>query len=808
MTRSGVVAVACALALAPLPAAAADRSADPGFDRQIQVWTRTLDRLDGLEDGDPSRAEIDAAHAEALEVGDAAEAARARIEGRLAPISDELAALGPRPAEGEAAEAADVAALRRQLERQQTAISARLKRTDVVIARVDAIRQELRRLRRAALAERLLRRGPPPLDPATWRPAAASLGALAATAAAELGAWRAAGLPPSRGAQTVLWIALLVLVAIVVAGAARRWLVHTFGRDPDVAAPEPARRLVAAVAEATGESLVLCLPAVVLAGTLVDLDLATGRAAALAEAAAVGLVVLVTVTALARAALPPGAPAWGLVPFDDDATRTARRRVGALALLLAAIGFVRRAADGLEPAPELESMLAVAVTLPLAAILMPLASRRVWRARGAESERWWTRRLLHLAVAVVVVAMPITALAGWPRLAFAINRALIVAGLVGVGLVAVRTLVGALVELAARREHPAAAGTAVDTGVVFWLRLAADVVLVPCAALVWLTAVGAPLPLVLAGAGRALRTIEIGSIRISLADVVFAVAGFAAIVAATRLLHRALEQRILPRTDLALGTQQALATAASYAGLALATTVAIATLGLDLSSLALIAGALSVGIGFGLQNVVNNFVSGIIMLVERPIKVGDWVVIGTHEGTVKRINVRATEVETFQRSAVLIPNSEVLSSAVVNWTHRDKHGRCDLAVGVAYGSDVEKVRTVLLACARAHARVVSIPAPYVLFRDFGDSALLFELRAYLANVEERLLVMSDLRFAIDAAFRRQGIEIPFAQHDLHLRDLDRLERALAGRGAGDGTPAAADAAPARTGAGDPEPKDG
>jgi len=224
-------------------------------------------------------------------------------------------------------------------------------------------------------------------------------------------------------------------------------------------------------------------------------------------------------------------------------------------------------------------------------------------------------------------------------------------------------------------------------------------------------------------------------------------------------------------------------------------------LGLDLSNLALIAGALSVGIGFGLQNVVNNFVSGLIMLFARPIKVGDWVIVGGYEGMVKRIDVRATEIETFQRSAVIIPNADVLSSAIVNWTHRDRYARLEVKVGVAYGSHVARVRDVLLACAKAHPEIAVIPVPYVLFTDFGGSSLDFELRAYLANNERRLAVMSDLRFAIDAAFRRSGIEIPFSQHDLHLRDLDRIEGMLRGGPAAPGRPGAGasgrSAAPAR-----------
>jgi small-conductance mechanosensitive channel len=197
-----------------------------------------------------------------------------------------------------------------------------------------------------------------------------------------------------------------------------------------------------------------------------------------------------------------------------------------------------------------------------------------------------------------------------------------------------------------------------------------------------------------------------------------------------------------------------------------------------LSSLAIVAGALSVGIGFGLQNIVNNFVSGLILLVERPVKVGDWVVVGCQEGYVKRINVRATEIETFERASVILPNSELLQSSVVNWTHKDKTGRVAVRVGVAYGSDTKKVHEILLACARDHPDIVSCPAPYAVFRDFGPNALEFEVRGFLKDVDKRLMVASDLRFAIDAMFRAQNVEVPYAQNDIHLRDIDRIERVL------------------------------
>ena len=160
------------------------------------------------------------------------------------------------------------------------------------------------------------------------------------------------------------------------------------------------------------------------------------------------------------------------------------------------------------------------------------------------------------------------------------------------------------------------------------------------------------------------------------------------------------------------------------------------------------------------------------------MKVGDWVIVGGHEGTVKRISVRATEIETFDRQAVIIPNSELISAAVSNWTHKDRICRRIIEVGVAYGSDTEKVRDILLSCAAEHPNVLKQPAPFVLFRNFGDSSLNFQLRCYLSDVDYALRTPSDLHFAIDKAFREAGIEIPFPQRDLHVKSVGELPEAV------------------------------
>jgi len=243
---------------------------------------------------------------------------------------------------------------------------------------------------------------------------------------------------------------------------------------------------------------------------------------------------------------------------------------------------------------------------------------------------------------------------------------------------------------------------------------------------------------------------------------------FIVLIALVRFVRRFVDVRVLRQTRMDRGVRDAIRTGIGYAGFVLAALVAIDTAGIDLSGLAIIAGALSVGIGFGMQSIVNNFVSGLILLIERPIKVGDWIVVGQDEGFVKRISVRSTEIETFSRSSVIVPNSELIAGRVTNWMYKDQSGRVELPVGVAYGSDTAKVSEVLLDCVRGRNDVKARPQPHVMFMDFGDSALLFELRFFIRDIADRLSIMSDVRFAIDAAFREAGITIPFPQRDVHL----------------------------------------
>ncbi len=270
--------------------------------------------------------------------------------------------------------------------------------------------------------------------------------------------------------------------------------------------------------------------------------------------------------------------------------------------------------------------------------------------------------------------------------------------------------------------------------------------------------------------------VQIGEINIVPVRILVALALLSLMLSIITWLKRQMEEHWLKKSHIDAGARNAIVSISGYVTGALAILIALGFAGVDFSNLAIIAGALSVGIGFGLQNIVNNFVSGLILLFERPIRKGDWIVVGSTEGYVQDISIRSTQIRTFDRADVIVPNSELISGQVTNWMLHDMRGRVRAPVGVAYGSDVEKVQQILLDIAHNHPLAIldgSVSKPKALFLGFGDSSLDFELRFHIRNVDERLNVLSQVNVAIDRAFREHGIEIPFPQRDLHLRTISK-----------------------------------
>ena len=273
---------------------------------------------------------------------------------------------------------------------------------------------------------------------------------------------------------------------------------------------------------------------------------------------------------------------------------------------------------------------------------------------------------------------------------------------------------------------------------------------------------------------------KVGDVTISIAGIVVAIVTFLLVLAATRAVQNWLEDRYLPTTQLDSGLRNSIKTSLGYVGFVIAVTIAAANLGVDFQKLAIVAGALSVGIGFGLQSIVNNFVSGLILLWERAVRVGDWVVVGADQGYVRKINVRSTEIETFDRAAVIVPNSNLVSGVVKNLMRTDKIGRLTIELTVHASADPEKVREVLLDITRDNEDVASLPSPQVRFTSLTGAAMTFDLFCYVSDVESLARTKSDLYFEICRQFRQFHFFDGPAPDPTAIRivDLDRLEELL------------------------------
>lgn len=246
------------------------------------------------------------------------------------------------------------------------------------------------------------------------------------------------------------------------------------------------------------------------------------------------------------------------------------------------------------------------------------------------------------------------------------------------------------------------------------------------------------------------------------------------LVFAASRINRIVAYRILANSRIDLGVRIAIGSIVKYALLTIGFVIILQTAGIDLSSITILFGALGVGIGFGLQNITNNFVSGLIILFERPIKVGDRIEVSGIAGDVVDISMRATTIVTNDNISIIVPNSEFISSTVINWSHTDRSVRFNFPVGVSYREDPQKIRELLLKIALDHPGILKEPQPDVLFTEYGDSALMFNLRVWTSEYVNRPGVLkSHLYYEISRRFREAGVEIPFPQRDIHIKEMPK-----------------------------------
>lgn len=781
---------------------AASETASAAAREQLRQWDALGARAaQSVADGKASTAALEVLRQDLSAQRDAAKSMAARTRAAGDPFRGLLEALGPAPAEG-AAEPRETAIERKALNALMGGLDSRAKQADLAAARATGLIDDIDRLIRDRFAQQLQTRGPSPLDPETWPITVTALFEATAHLSDETFAALRDPVASAERDKALPLIGIAVVLALALGGWTRRRLISYLVS----AAPEGAglgRRVAVGAMVAMTR---LLLPALALAIMVFGIrtaavlgyrgDQALGHLAR-------GLAVVIAAQAIARAYYAPAIARFRLSSLDDKAAG----RAAGLSLGLGMVYFVDAALVGFGeefgfPAEALSVVNAAVLVVGavfmwgLAGYVRPDTAREeetkgpaeddiaAYQPPSEDDEKIFLGRNLlilgALMMRLVAVGSVALAAAGYYAASrYAFFPTTLTLGLLAAGVLLftmIREGVEGYISEGAASHAAARAGS--DGGGLRLIPIFAGLViilaLIPELALIW----GARTSDLIDAWAVIENGMMLGETRISPVDFLTFAVVFLGVYTVMRLLQSVLRRSVLPNTRLDMGARNAITSFAGYAGFALAALAAISAAGLDLSSLAIVAGALSVGIGFGLQNVVNNFVSGIILLVERPIKVGDWIEVNGTHGTVKKISVRATEIETFDRAAYIVPNGDLISSPVMNMTHGNNVGRLIIPVGVAYGADTEQVRQILEKVSTSHSAVLRYPAPQILFMEFGADSLNFEIRCILRDVGQVLTVRSHMHFEIDKRFREAGIEIPFAQRDIHLRNPGDLGEAI------------------------------
>ncbi|WP_407496531.1 DUF3772 domain-containing protein [Pseudooceanicola sp. MF1-13] len=732
-----------------------------------EAWGAVATRAEeAIENGAASEEAFDGLRAELTDWRQTFQAARTQNAAAIEAVRAQLDALGPKPEDAE--EAPETADQRETLNERLNELRAPVQRAEVAFSRADALIAQIDRIQRDRQADKLLELGPTPLNPVIWPQAVEALVEFFRLSVADVQTnWNNLA-RRSEFRQALPMTMLFLTLAFVLIVRGRYWverLVLMLDRH------RTAERWLAGFAISLGQIIVPVIGLIFLAIAGLSTDMLGARGE-------------MVVQALPAAGFQFFAARWlggRLFPrsetFDPllnlDATRRAEGRIHALTLGFVLLLFLplQQISDFAGWPPEVSNVITFPLLVVAGLTLLRLAQLLLQHAKApaeGETDTDFRQRLVSILARITMVAAvagPAFAAIGY----FNAGEALVYPTISSLMLMALLVVLQRLVEelyilFSRNRDGVKEALAPVLAG--FGLVLLS----LPAFALIW----GARITDLTELWARFLAGFSLGDTRISPTDFLTFVIVFAIGFVATRLLQAAMRTTVLPKTKMDVGGQNAVASGLGYVGIFVAAIIAITSAGLDLSSLAIVAGALSVGIGFGLQNIVSNFVSGIILLIERPVAIGDWIEVGGQMGFVRDISVRSTRIETFDRTDVIVPNADLVSGTVTNWTRGNLVGRVIVPVGVAYGSDTRKVEEILQEVAEAQPQVLLNPPPFIYFKGFGADSMDFEIRAILRDVTSILVVQTELNHQIAERFAAEGIEIPFAQRDIWLRNPEAL----------------------------------
>jgi small-conductance mechanosensitive channel len=702
------------------------------------------------------------------------------LERRLEDVDNRLKQIGDPPAAGAPAEEAGIAAERARLQARRTNLDGSLKQARLLMLRADHLSERITDRRRALFTRELLGRNSSMVDPKFWTEAFRAVpDALRGVVLLTQG-W----IGYARGAETPWTIAAAFLTLVgfcVCAVLFLRWF-HRRALQPRRLETRFSKSLYALL---TLLRITLTTPILVAAAVLIidAFGLMPDRIQniGLGLAAAIGIATFGRGVAIALFA--PGEPARRLLSIKDDIAQLVSRDLTWAARMLGAVGFLTLLLRAVVAPVSLTVATSALFSLGIAGVLCHFLFRigRTETPEDQVSGAGWLRTAGWLLIIGIVAALA----TGFIGLAtFLAGRFLIALGVLG-ALYVVLVFTDALFTDVLNATSPRTKAISTFFGLKPRSIELLGTLLSATLRILLILAVLLPLlgPWGIFAADffgvvkDATFGFRIGEVTISFANIFTAFAIVLIGVLATRAVQRWLSVQFLPRTTLDPSLQNSVSTIFGYIGVIAVIAIALAELGVDFQKITLVAGALSIGIGFGLQSVVSNFVSGLILLAERPIRVGDIINVKGEEGRVLRIHVRATEIETGDRANVIIPNSELITQIVTNRTHTDTFARVMVPIGVAYGSDVGKVRDILFDIAKSHPHVMQTPAPTVFLTGFGESAINFELGWVVRNIGDGAGIKSDICFSILERFHAEGISMPYPQRVVRIERYEAEELA-------------------------------
>ena len=769
----GVAGVA-GLPLTSGPAMAQDAVSEPDY----VAWEKVASRAEtALQDRRASNTALEGLRNELVKWRDQFLQAQDINKDRIATLKNQISALGPAPEQG-GVEPAELTARRTELQAQLAALEAPGRRAEEAYSRAAGLIREIDAIFRERQTAKLFELKPSPANPILWAPAFNALVETGSRARAEVKtAWGSDTLQKSLK-NNLLIIALFGVLALVLLFRGPAWMVALTQRVQALA-DGPANS-IQAFAVSLGQVILPVAGTIALVQALFFSGVLGFRSQLIVDGLIPLSLAVFGARWLALRLFPRDQNDRAVLELPEITARRIRRTASSLALIWAANRILTSLADfeGYDEATR--SVLYFPLIVVSGWLLYRLGRLLQGAARaplpgdgdGAQdtapvlSLRSRSVGLVGRVLIAVGIGAPLVALVGYYTVAQAILYPLVLS----LGLAALVTVLSGVARDAYAYFAGASESTARDALIPVLATFTLVLVSLPVFALIW----GARVSDLTELWARFQEGFQIGNSRISPTDFLTFAVVFALGYLMTQAVKSSLKTSVLPKTKLDVGAQTALVSGVGYIGIFLAAVIAITTAGIDLSSLAIVAGALSVGIGFGLQTIVSNFVSGVILLIERPIRLGDWIEVGGQSGYVRDISVRSTRIETFDRTDVIIPNSDLISGTVVNYTHGNLIGRVIVSVGVAYGSDTQKVAALLEDIASAHPMVTMNPGPSVHFVGFGADSLDFQIRMVLRDVNFSLSVKSDVHHEIARRFAEEGIEIPFAQRDLWLRNPETL----------------------------------